>query len=78
MRSPLTIGVEMPTPASGAFHATFSVALQRVGSAASEDTPVACGPRQCGQSSAWSAQRPPIHTAESARSRSRDVMPRIM
>ena len=31
-RSPLTMGVETPTPASGAFHATFSAALQRTGS----------------------------------------------
>ena len=43
MRLPLTTGVETPSPASGAFHATLSVPLQRTGSAASGATPFAPG-----------------------------------
>ena len=50
-------GVETPAPAIGAFHATLSVALQRVGSGASGATPLAFGPRQCGQSAARRRRR---------------------
>ena len=49
------MGVEMPSPLIGAFQATFSLALQRVGSFCSEETPLAFGPRQCGQSAARDA-----------------------
>jgi hypothetical protein len=49
------MGVETPAPAIGAFHAMFSVALQRIGSVASAATPLAFGPRQWGQSAASAA-----------------------
>ena len=44
-----------PGAGEGAFHATFSVALQRTGSDVSGATPLAFGPRQCGQSAASEA-----------------------
>ena len=69
-RSPLTMGVEMPTPAIGAFQAIFSLAPQRVGSVWSAEMPSACGPRQCGQSSARIAAMPVVQKA--ARSRAAD------
>ena len=51
-RSPQTIGALTPAPGSFAFQRTFSVADQCVGSTFSVETPLCCGPRQPGQSSA--------------------------
>ena len=51
-RLPLTIGDDTPSPASGAFHATFSVALHFSGSFVSGVVPVPAGPRHDGQSAA--------------------------
>jgi hypothetical protein len=50
------MGDEMPTPASAAFQARFSVALHFSGSPFSGDTPEVSGPRQWGQSSAATAE----------------------
>ena len=50
-RSPATIGDDTPTPPSGAFQATFSVALQRPADSF-VGAPVPRGPRHCGQSAA--------------------------
>jgi hypothetical protein len=55
------MGVETPTPASGVFHATFSVALHRTGSFWPPATPVAPGPRQWGQSAAGIATPTPAN-----------------
>src|SRR5688572_1058419 len=55
MRSFQTIGDEVPRPASVAFHAMFSFALQVNGRLDSEDTPWLDGPRHCGQFSAESS-----------------------
>jgi hypothetical protein len=52
MRLPLTIGDETPSPASGTFQATFSVALHRSGSFVSPVDPLPAGPRHEGQSEA--------------------------
>jgi hypothetical protein len=54
MRLPLTIGDETPSPASGTFQATFSVALHRSGSFVSPVDPLPAGPRHEGQSEAAS------------------------
>jgi len=43
------IGVEVPKPGSFAFHFTRSLSLQLVGGAPCGATPVAWGPRHCGQ-----------------------------
>ena len=51
-RSPDTIGDDTPRPPSGAFHATFSVALHLTGRFFSSVAPVPRGPRHCGQSAA--------------------------
>ena len=73
---PATIGDETPGPASGTFQATF-VALQSP-ARRSGDTPLAAGPRQCGQSSAWTKVRPPSVTAARVRMRWRERMPEIV
>ena len=52
MRSPHTIGDDVPRPGRGAFHATPSSLVQRVGRPVSRETPVASGPLQWGQFSA--------------------------
>src|SRR5688572_24967431 len=62
MRSFQTIGEEVPRPASVAFHAMFSLALQVNGRLDSEDTPRLDGPRHCGQFSADSC----VATSETA------------
>ena len=51
-RPPLTIGEETPRPATGAFQATFCVALHVTGSAESLVELLPLGPRQVGQSAA--------------------------
>src|SRR5262245_16250251 len=55
-RSPATIGLDTPWPASGAFHATFSVGDQRSGRFFSVAIPLPAGPRQFGQSDAVPVQ----------------------
>src|SRR5205807_245091 len=47
--SPQTTGVEEPAPGMAAFHLTFFVSLHSTGGLASGATPVASGPRHCGQ-----------------------------
>jgi hypothetical protein len=49
MRSPHTIGVAEPRPGSFTFHFTLLVSLHVVGGFADGATPVASGPRHCGQ-----------------------------
>src|ERR1044071_4376266 len=49
MRSPQTIGVEVPRPASGVFQAMFFSALHSTGTFFSGEMPSAEGPRHCGQ-----------------------------
>src|SRR5688572_26453779 len=56
---PHTIGDDMPIPRIEAFHAMFSVSLQRTGRLASGETPVDAGPRQFGQFSADSGTMDP-------------------
>src|SRR5580658_5521373 len=60
MRLSQTMGVESPSPGMGVFHLTLLVSLQVTGGSASGATPVASGPRHCGQKRS---------AAESARSR---------
>jgi hypothetical protein len=62
-RSPETIGDETPTPPMAAFHATFSVALQRTGRFFSSEAPVPRGPRHCGQSAAAAVDPPSATTS---------------
>src|SRR5688572_12688357 len=54
-RLPATIGDDTPLPASVACHARLSLVLHEAGSADGAATPVADGPRQCGQSFAKAA-----------------------
>ena len=54
-RSPQTMGDELPSPASGARQARFSLAPHVVGRPDSCDTPRLDGPRHCGQSPAASS-----------------------
>src|SRR5688500_18227904 len=54
-RLPCTIGDDTPAPASAACHATLSRTLHVDGNGDGAATPVADGPRQCGQSVALSA-----------------------
>src|SRR5438552_2903592 len=49
MRSPQTIGVASPEPGTLTFHFTWSDSLQLTGGSAIGPTPVASGPRHCGQ-----------------------------
>ena len=44
-----TMGVDMPRPGIFTFHFTFSVSLQVVGGLPCGATPLASGPRHCGQ-----------------------------
>src|SRR6202034_4400166 len=44
-----TMGVELPSPGIGVFHLTLLVSLQVSGGSACGATPVASGPRHCGQ-----------------------------
>src|SRR5947209_10127070 len=57
MRSPKTIGEECPNPGSGVCQRTFLAVLMShwSGSGLLVFTPEACGPRNCGQSSALAA-----------------------
>src|SRR6266436_525368 len=54
MRSPQRMGVELPRSASGIRQRTFSVRLHFSGRAFSGETPSKEGPRQLGQSKAFS------------------------
>jgi len=47
--SPQTIGEPEPRPGIGTFQRTLLVSLQVAGGSASGATPVASGPRHCGQ-----------------------------
>ncbi len=49
IRSSQTMGVAEPLPGIFTFHLTFLVSLQTVGGLAEGATPVAKGPRHCGQ-----------------------------
>ena len=70
---PHTTGLDQPRPGMAVFHATFSVALQRSGSAGSSSTtPVMAGPRHWVQWSAASADTWPIEAAN-AMARKRTV-----
>jgi hypothetical protein len=48
-RSPHTTGVEEAAPGIATFHLTFLLSLHSSGGSASGATPVASGPRHCGQ-----------------------------
>src|SRR5262245_30261543 len=48
-RSPQTIGDELPRPGISTFHLMFLVSLHSSGGLAVFETPVADGPRHCGQ-----------------------------
>src|SRR5438552_91367 len=48
--SPQTTGDDQPRPGILAFHRTFLSAAHSAGSCVSVDTPLAFGPRNCGQS----------------------------
>src|ERR1041385_3692415 len=48
-RSPHTTGVEDAEPGTATFHFTFLVSLHSSGGSASGATPLASGPRHCGQ-----------------------------
>src|ERR1043166_3185823 len=50
-RSPHTTGVESPEPGTLTFHFTWFVSSHLSGGSASGATPVASGPRHCGQNS---------------------------
>jgi hypothetical protein len=50
--SPQMTGVDVPLPGSATFHFTFDDSLHVVGGLASGATPLASGPRHCGQFSA--------------------------
>ena len=52
MRSPQTIGEDMPVPGSAVFQATLVSGPQAVGTPLSAETPWPPGPRHCGQFSA--------------------------
>src|SRR5687768_7850333 len=49
MRSPQTTGEDEPRPGISIFHLMFLVSLHSRGGVACRDTPVAYGPRHCGQ-----------------------------
>ena len=46
---PHTTGEDQPRPGMSCFHTIFSVVLQRSGRSACSATPIASGPRNCGQ-----------------------------
>src|SRR5439155_25984454 len=50
-RSPQMIGVESPSPGTFTFHLIWLVSLQLSGGSARDATPLANGPRHCGQKS---------------------------
>ena len=60
MRLPEIIGVEVPNPGVLIFHFTFLVSLHCDGGSASGATPVASGPRHCGQEFLESAEEAPV------------------
>ena len=49
IRSPQTTGDAEPRPGISTFHLTFFVSLHSIGGSAVFDTPLAYGPRHCGQ-----------------------------
>ena len=73
-RSPLTMGDEMPSAGDRRFPGALSVALHLIGTLRSGATPLAAGPRQCGQSSAWTRETAPIVAAARVRMRWRARM----
>src|SRR6185436_20257990 len=58
------MGVDVPYPGSFSFHFTLLSSLHEVGGSAFGATPVAVGPRHCGQF--WSAETPNIGEREIA------------
>ena len=73
-RVPLTMGADTPSPAIGAFQATFSVALHFTGSPVSLVVPVPFGPRQAGQSAA-ERETPPASARIAANRAAQLMMP---
>jgi hypothetical protein len=69
MRSPHTTGDDEPRPGISTFHFTFFDSLHSVGGSAWRDTPVACGPRHCGQNFSASVSTDHPESTESASSR---------
>ena len=69
MRSPQTTGDDEPRPGISTFHLMFFVSLHSVGGSACRETPVAYGPRHCGQN--FSASVSADHPAD-RRSRQKD------
>src|SRR5580658_3216514 len=73
-----TIGEAEPSPGSFTFHLMLLVSLQVVGGLASGATPVASGPRHCGQFSfAVAADTVPIEPSQSAAARP-ETAPKIV
>jgi hypothetical protein len=68
-------GDECPLPGTATFHATFSVALQRVGTFVSPECPSPRGPRQPGHSPAGA---PVAHSNTVSTAISRVVMVRLL
>src|SRR5207245_3568544 len=70
IRSPQTTGDEDPRPGMSTFQRMFFVSLHSVGGFANRETPLAYGPRHCGQNRSAAAAPPALWRAWPAVARS--------